>query len=309
MKNSKSSIPVDVHLPSRTDMLNKLSELKKTNLSKVSFEKIFIQLKNSIVFIPFIKTQLPINLPVYRSRLCDGETFFYCEQDISYRTDINSIDKFGRANVPHQSVFYGSSISENCLTPSLINLLEISKHPIESLLRHGPRFLTVGKWIVKKEFDVANVSFSNDFMKVREDIKDLFKLKLNQIKSKYPNHSDFYIDIIKFYSDEFSKKIDSYDDYKISAAYFNLIVFGNNNVFGVTYPTVKGNFETNNIALIPYAVETFLELEQAAVFKVFLNKKTIFFENYAYCENFGPLNCSFKWKYFSAIEKNVEFKF
>ncbi len=97
-----------LNFPSNEILEQTIQTLKKVELSKVSFEKIVIFLRKGIVMIPVTIAKIHEGYSIFRGRINKNGERFFSEKDISYRTDFQNISDFGRANIPHQSMFYGA---------------------------------------------------------------------------------------------------------------------------------------------------------------------------------------------------------
>ncbi|MGO3241193.1 MAG: hypothetical protein ACTJFN_02070 [Sphingobacterium sp.] len=67
------------------------------------------------------------------------------------------------------------------------------------------------------------------------------------------------------------------------------------NLSGVTYPSVRTDCQGFNVALTIPAVETFLELEVVAMFKVYKKGEHTFVDNLAYATQLCDLKSNFNW--------------
>lgn len=69
---------------------------------------------------------------------------------------------------------------------------------------------------------------------------------------------EFHLEFLKFISEQFSKRVINPDDYKISAAYTNLVLL-HPDVNGVAYPSVQTDYFGVNIVLPPEIVDSILK--------------------------------------------------
>lgn len=258
-----------------------LQNLEKSNLSKIGHRKIYDYIKSNIR-IPIPITVIKKGTHIFRGRSEKGVLAFNNEFDLSYRTDFANIVKYGRCNRPHQSVFYGSiAQNRNDYAPATV-IAEIFSN------FHTNKYITIGEWIVKEDFEVADIYFSNDYNKVdtirRKQILWNEKLIYEGIDKEEFNQT------LAFFCKQFSKKdIFSHWDYKISSVYFDLLI--ENKIDAVLYPSVRRDFNGYNIALIHPMVDYFLELKSAGVYELGKSVKPIFFT-----EDLGFMNSNFNWK-------------
>jgi hypothetical protein len=285
-----------LNIPPVKDLQQTLKMLKETNLNKVSYMKIVHTLINDIVIIPSCIAKFHQGGPIYRARINKTGEVFTSENDLSYRTDIDKISRFGRANIPHQSMFYGAFESEEVAYPRIVNLFETSelfRNPTED---DGEFIMTVGKWKAKKEFKVIEMVFSKGNIQNVPEIKRAYKYQKALMRKDHPDQIEQIESVLEFFSNEFAKKnIRCDSDYKISSAYSNLVLSQTTDVHGVTYPSVRTDYKANNIALFPDSVEYFLKLEIVGMFKITKNGNNALIESIAIAKDLGPLNSDFKW--------------
>ena len=100
------------------------------NLENVSYDEIYDLLKNGIKFIPLPLAKIRANAFIDRVRLNKGEVLFEHIDQLGYIKDKYVIDNiltsFGRANNPHQVMFYGALETELIDKPRLNAIAETS---------------------------------------------------------------------------------------------------------------------------------------------------------------------------------------
>ncbi|MGN7202665.1 hypothetical protein ACTHQF_00215 [Pedobacter sp. SAFR-022] len=284
------------NLPDRKTLDKVTSALRSADLSKVSYQKVLYSLLNDLKVIPFVIAKLKAGHHIERARINEPNQLFYSEKEISYRTDFQNIKSYGRANSPGQSLFYGAVKTENIEHPRIINLLETSEMFRSADRKRDAEFvMTVGKWRIREDFEVIESVFNKHNIQTIPQIKQSYEYYLNKLKAEMPDRIDDIEFLLEFFSDEFAKKeIKSGDDYKISAAYTELAM-NFHNVAGVAYPSVRTDYQGFNVALGIYAVENFLELEVAAMFKIYKKGEQTFMDNLAYATDLGEMKSDFKW--------------
>lgn len=267
--------------------------MKEADLSKLSYHKIKSIIMNNEILFPYTTSMIKKGTPIERGRLNENNAFYNSEFEISYRTDTGNIHKFGRANEPYRSKFYGAFPSKKIQLSRIVLFSELDKNFKKTPEYNYESTMTIGRWIVKEDFEVADVCFSDNY------------LTNNEIKSKYENWltkiedteigQEKYMNLLKYFSDEFSKNsINSHHDYKTSSIYTDYAISLGLN--GIMYPSVKTNFEGFNIALTPKTVERYLELKQVCMFKYKVeNGKAKLYPTH-YCDELGSLNSKFNWK-------------
>ena len=134
--------------PPISDFLTFLVDKKKEATIKS-----YISIRNALDLfaIPFPCITIQAGTPLFRCRLHDDpkEEPFKKITELALRQDLFSINKFGRANEPLQSIFY-------CSTNREVALFEVSQidKADGNILTEA---ITYGKWILQKEITVAHL--------------------------------------------------------------------------------------------------------------------------------------------------------
>lgn len=241
----------------------KLKELSQ-DLSSVSYKEIFDLLKDGIKQIPIPLAKISKKTNIDRVRANNGENLFNHIDELGYIKDKKVISglltNFGRANCPHQVMFYGaletSLIGQQRYT-ALAETSRLFRDPTSECL-DGEHY-TVSRWETTEDFLVVEIVFSEYALKNNPEIVTSFEnqkkfLKEHQFDDK---EMSFHLDFLKFISEEFSKKVNNPDEYKISAAYTN-IAFMHPDVKGISYPSVQTEYFGLNIVMPPDSVDRLL---------------------------------------------------
>lgn len=275
--------------------------IKKADLSKLSYRKIKSIIVNNEIQFPYITTLIRKGQFIERGRLNENGVFYSSEFEVSYRTDLGNIREFGRANEPYRSRFYGTLMSNEIPFPRHVLFSEIDKKYNNIPDDNYESVITVGRWEVKEDFEVADVCFSEKYFESAE-VKDRYDLWLDKIKGSELDEKQ-YLELLTFFSDEFAKSdIKSHHDYKLSSIYSDYAILANK-LNGLLYPSVKVNYKGNNIVLTPEAVDKYLELVEVAMFKYEVKEKKGSLKGTHYANDLGPLNTKFTW---NEIDKNVQ---
>jgi len=285
-----------MNLPSKENLLQIISDLKGVDLSKISYNRIINILMTDLKSIPYTRAKLKAGYHIERARINKTGEIFCSEEEISYREDYQNITEFGRANTPGMSLFYGTIASDHIKYPRITNLLETSELFRNSNNESGEFVMTVGKWRIKEDFEVAEIIFNRNCAEKIPYVKKAYEHHYKDLKEDFPNRIDDIMFVLEFFSDEFSKKeIKSHNDYKISAAYAEIAIFlkGLN---GVVYPSVRTDYQGTNVALAIPAVEKYLDLEMAAMFRIYKNEKKSVMDNICIATDLGQLKSNFKWE-------------
>ncbi len=199
-----------------------------------------------------------------------GEVFKSFDQ-VSYIHDENTLNKyvgFGRANEPKQAIFYGAIISPQIKQPRVVAYFETSGL-LKELDEHdnAEEVFTLSRWRILEDIEVVEMIFSDEALKVNE-------YNRRSLENQLRNYKDLplaghYERQGKFFSNEFARsdiRKDEEHKYKITAAYSNYLLKATS-LMGITYPSVASNYLGQNVALLPEAVDKYLELENVGMFR------------------------------------------
>ncbi|MBS1683215.1 MAG: hypothetical protein JSS76_00560 [Bacteroidetes bacterium] len=209
-----------------------------------------------------------------RTNRC-GPTYFKSEKDLTYISDPNVLARmqyYGRANLPAQSIFYGSLGSEQIPMAHLTSVFECSdryrtRDPAIPYAAEEEIF-SCGIWRAKKNFEVVELVFSKDVLQNNPYVSHRLEMYKEALLDMNPDFRKHCIEILRFMSEEFAKKlITNSDDYKISCAYANLI-WSKLKLSGILFPSVQSGYHSFNIALTPRAVDKFLQFDSAVMVRV-----------------------------------------
>lgn len=246
------------------EAFEKLKEYSK-DLSSVDYDEIYDLLKNGIQKIPLSLAKVKANINIDRVRKNKNSELFTNISELSYIKDKYVIDKFlttfGRANLPHQVMFYGALQTSHIAQQRLTAIAETSslfRVPNQNCIEG--EVYTVSRWEVQNEFLVVEVVFSEYALANNSDIRKAFENQKKFLEAHNLPKEDleFHLEFLKFISEQFSKKVNNPDDYKISAAYTNLVLL-HPDVNGVAYPSVQTDYFGVNIVLPPEIVDRILK--------------------------------------------------
>lgn len=271
----------------------------RNNLENIDFDYIVELIKNSLVKIPFSTAKLKPGMLIDRVRFNSPpeETLFKSEESVSYIKDKKAIADFlteyGRANKPHEVIFYGAIESTKIPTQRVTAIFEKSEllESKDSVHLEGELY-TLSRWEVIKEMEVVEVVFSDLAIKSNPDTKKAFEYHFNNIYND-PNR-EFFLRQLKFFSDEFARKINSDNDYKISVAYTD-VALNHAGYSGIIYPSVKSDYKGQNVALKPSVIDNNLILKHVSTIRLHKNKEKAFLNNHKYVSDFGVKNSKFTW--------------
>jgi hypothetical protein len=249
-------------IPSIEMALFYVSELKKLDLSKLSDRELETIFFSYFPTIPYNNYQfISADVETYRARIDEGEDPFSFVKDIFVR-DSDKITNYGRANRPHQQIFYSSSHVKVAATEVVQNI-----SPENYWFGKDIATVTVGVWRIKKPLLVSIMNNSSSLRKVRDDIRKSYNRYHDRIfNMKLSNHVIFVDDILsEFITEQFTREVKEEHDYKISALYSNAIKLLRNipefkpgfKLFdGIRYPSVATRYIGDNLAIF---MEPFVE--------------------------------------------------
>jgi len=282
-----------------TEQEKALNELisYRNKLHEIEYDDIKTLIRESIRFIPVTTAKLHKGESIDRVRLNGKVDFFKSQSQLSYISDQDIIDKylteFGRANKPHEPLFYGALRSTQIQQNRLTAYFETSQmiHDKDSINLTGELF-TVSRWEVQNELIIAEIVFSDDALATNPDTLYSFNNQIAQLKES--EHREIALRQLQLFSNEYSREVKSHHDYKISVAYSDLLL----NEYGVdaiAFPSVKSGYQGQNIVFKPEAVNNHLELKIVSTHRMHKNKMNSFMNNYHHTTNFGKDNSNFTW--------------
>ncbi|TQI71181.1 hypothetical protein JM79_2108 [Gramella sp. Hel_I_59] len=276
------------------EAFEKLREYSK-DLSNHTYEEIYELLKSGIKAIPIPLAKIHKAAFIDRVRQNDGTQLFKHINDLGYIKDQDVIDKiltsFGRANCPHQVMFYGALESYLIDKPRLTAIAETStlfRNP--KLNSHSGDLFTVSRWETSNEFLAVEIVFSKYALANNEAVKKSYERQIKMLEEHglEQKEIDFHLDFLKFISEEFSKKVTNHEDYKISAAYTNIVML-HPDVQGIVYPSVQTDYFGINIVVPPETVDRLINPKITSTLTLYKNGLKSLITNGKYvCKNINP---------------------
>lgn len=269
------------------EALVKLKELSN-QLDIVDYADIIYLLKESIRKIPIPVAKMPPKTSIDRIRKnINDAPFTDVYNQLSYIKDQYVIDKylteFGRANEPHQAMFYGaieSSLIGHQRITALAETSEVFQNP--SAVDFVGELYTISRWINANELYLAEMVFSQDAINTNPDTKKAFKKQAEFAIQVGSDDVAFYLDFLIFISEQFARPKETHNDYKISTAYTNLVL-KHHNIHGIAYPSVQTKYEGQNVVFPPAIVDAYLIVDVLAMQRLYKNKKRSFLNNVKNC--------------------------
>lgn len=272
------------------------------NLKNIPYEEIYSLLKNGIKQIPIPLAKIKKGAYIDRVRKNNGNSLFNSIDELGYIKNQEIIEKyltsFGRANCPHQVLFYGavetSQIDKQRLT-AIAETSSLFRIPNQNCI--DGEYYTVSRWETLEEFLVVEVVFSEFALANNKDIQTSYEKQKEFLNNKglQDEEIQFHLDFLKFISEQFSKKVDDPDDYKISVAYTNIALL-HPDVKGISYPSVQTEYFGVNLVLTPNTVDDFLKPIICSTQKIYKNGlNTLIANGEHYCDNID-VNKEIEWK-------------
>lgn len=275
-----------------------LKEFSK-KLDEISYDEIYTLLKESIRRIPIPVAKIHKNSEVDRARLNKGEELYNSIEDLGYikRQYIidNYLKEFGRANMPHQVMFYGALRTSPIDKPRLTAIAETSRlFQDENGYNMSGEKYTISRWRNSQEFFVAEIVFAKAAIENNPDIKRSFEKQIKFAEESNETDIQFYKDFLVFISEEFARKIERNDDYKISVAYSNLIL-EHPEIEGIVFPSVQTNYLGANIVMPPSTVDKYFSPEVCSTQILYKTpEKTLIANGKYYCDKIGMKDLDWK---------------
>lgn len=272
--------------------LDKLIDLSN-KLDTVEYDEIVDILRKSIQKIPIPLAKLQANSNIDRVRKNIGDTPFTNVDELSYIKNQYVIDniltEFGRANMPHQVLFYGAIETTNLQQQRITAIAETSElFQDKNGVNLDGELYTVSRWINNAELSLAEVVFSKEAIAINPDIKKNFEKQTEFAKKVGFDDLEFYTDFLVFISDQFARPKQTHHDYKISTAYTNLVLTSQH-VQGIAFPSVQTRYEGVNVAFEPAIIDKYFAVEVLAMQRLYKNKMKMYLANHKNCLN--PKEC------------------
>jgi hypothetical protein len=222
--------------------------------------------------IPF--APIPIDSKwVLRARPNFNKEIFEDESDISYNTKNTEKITLNRFNRPEETVFYTTLPSDEQTKFIAGASLECCKDLINEKNETLIQYLTFGKWHLKETFLVLNLCFEEKALSKHLGLKRSVDGYLQGFEKDFPEKS---YSIIKycwsFLSQLASTRHTQNQQYFITTAFFCTLreyykIHFNDTINGIIYPSSMVHSESINLVLMPKAVDKYLYLKEAFMYK------------------------------------------
>jgi hypothetical protein len=199
----------------------------------------------------------------------NGEVFKE-EADISYNTKAVDRIVLGRFNRPFEAMFYGAVPYGRQIVTVTTVCIECCKEIEDENSKSGNHYFTFGKWHFNEPIPILNLCFNEKCLEANPDIKvniEIFRKDLKEnVSSDVKNFMENYW---AFLTNLACVKCTTPQQHFISTAFISTLKEYFGDVFnGIIYPSSMTGMEGVNIVLTPAAVDRYLNLRQAFMFKL-----------------------------------------
>jgi hypothetical protein len=272
---------------------------RATHLHDVDYNEIVHILRQGVRRIPIPVAKIKKGTLIDRVRPNEGDKLFSCLDDLTYIKDPEVIEKkltdFGRANCPHQPMFYGAVETTEIPQQRHTAIAETSAlYQDKTGVCIEGQLYTVSRWRTTEELQLAEIVFSAGAITASPDIKRAFNNQLRFLAAQTGEDQTFLRNFLVFISEQFAREKYTHHDYKISAAYTNQVLH-HPDISGIAYPSVQTLYKGENIVLLPGAVERSLVLESIATQRLHKNGSYMHINNHMDCTDPMRDPNNFKW--------------
>lgn len=277
--------------------MNIIEELRSIDLQKEDPNNL-IKLVHQLFPLPIGMIKIPPELSIYRARINTASQDFFYQADIA-----NPPQSYtdGRAHFKSQSMFYGSIKSKDLKYGYVTAAIETSKICNNKDIIEGTEELTIGKWDILDDLWVQTIAQSQDILNPDFKYAGMF----SDIRKLYNSMDPTCVEMFKrldYIVSEYSRYVGVNDDhqYKTTACFANLI-FQDERIEGLLYPSVATSLKGLNVALKPCLVDKKIKLTQVLKIRIY-KKETILIQNLK-CAEINPITHEFNWQEASLHEK------
>jgi hypothetical protein len=205
--------------------------------------------------LPYCLIKLNKGRAIYRARFSDEKTLYTDASAFSYRKDLPNIKGYGRANLPGQSVFYGSLASGEIEEGYITSVFETSGNLRNDV--DGVEHFSFSKWELKEEIEA--ICILTEKSSVVGQFKEMYEGYMAYMK-KQESH-DLFKRFFSMLENEYSKRVKSgsSDEYMLSAVFTSYVFKGS--AHPIVYPSVQAGSKGLNIVLDTSKVDQHLRLK------------------------------------------------
>lgn len=172
-------------------------------------------------------------------------------------------------------MFYGAVPSSEQGRLIATITLECCKEIVNDQNISREQYFTFGKWNVKEFFPVLNLCFHKTTLQINPGLNKIVTDYLDRVQQNLSTVSvNFLKEYWYFFSDLACQKHATDQQYFITTAFITAIKLYYGDIFnGIIYPSSMTEMEGLNIVLTPQAVDKFLELKEAFMYKCIRDPK------------------------------------
>ena len=284
------------------DIQQFISKYEKSDIASFEYSEILSDIHDSVIGTPFPIVSLFEGELIERIRNNYNGEIFRQQQEVSLRTDLQNITDYGRVNKPHQSNFYGTLMDDNLDLARITPVIET--HPtlrIRNTKTTEQQIFTTSQWLAKDNLRLLIVPFYTEAKNKR--LRAAAEHFTSTISFDFADLSSKILQFLQFFSDHFGREVSDHLNYKLTAA-FGEVFMQDYNLDGIIYPSIKSEFQTQNIVLKSNSMSK-LELHKVGMFELFIHNDQVFIDPIAYAEDLGQRKDDFKWIYVERTQRNI----
>ena len=209
--------------------------------------------------VPIVRYIIHPGSGLIRQRINPQGKEFYSISELNYPPAI-CLSKYGRANLPYQSMFYACSFpdtnGDDVPFPRMVSLLETSSF-FKDKDSVGIERSTVSRWEVTETLNLIALPFGKEYRRPCPDVLNFAEYWRDIMQDVSVNPDG--LELIQYMSNEISKDFASNNEYMIIANFANYLLNVNmktKDSDGIIYPSVPAQGGGFNVAIKPNAVVT-----------------------------------------------------
>lgn len=224
----------------------RISGLKSLDLKCANFEQIKVLLA-PLVECGFDCLVFPRGHSIFRGRPMPIDKTYTNISEISYPKKGKAED-YKRASSWNHQVFYGAvyRMDKETQVGHVVATLEISKIYTKSFTDPW-ELIALGRWTATEDLRVAVVGLKSVFSENNPEALVIEGIQAELLEKLPPAFKEIRGEILKFLAEEFTRKVRNNYDYKISAAYCDLIF--ELGIDAIMFPSVQAEGLSFNIAI------------------------------------------------------------
>lgn len=281
-------------------------------LTEISYDKIVDLLSNGIKQIPFPMAKLHKGHFIDRARKNENNKLYKHIDELSYIKDNyiiqNKLTEYGRVNLPHQVMFYGA-LKTPYINQTRLTAIAETSDLVRNIQQNqfGEEYYTVSRWRIKEELLGLEIVFSDDALKNSEYIRRSYEMQKEFLRNLKltTEEIDLYLDFLRFISNQFSKRVNNHEEYKISVAYANIALSKPYNNF-IVYPSVQTKYLGENIVLKPEIVDKYLEPVICSTHILYKDTNRTFIDNDKYRTKNIDFSKDLEWEKDNSIPQKIQ---